>query len=114
MLNIQIILSNFALLIGWFLVLLGLFFTLTGAVGMLRFDGFFNKIHASGVSDSCGIIILLVGFAILQVSFTFALKFLLLALFLLISGPFSTHALAKAAMIQKIEPDLFEKAKQHE
>ncbi len=78
---------------------------------MLRFVGFFNKIHAASVSDSCGIIILLIGYAILQTSFLFALKFLLLALFLLISGPFATHGLAKAAMISRIDPELFKEEK---
>ena len=107
MIDINIIFSNFALLIGWSLVLLGLFFMLTGAIGMLRFDGFFNKIHAAGVSDSCGIIILLIGFSILQFNFIFSVKFLLLALFLLFSGPFATHALAKAAFVSKIDSELF-------
>ena len=108
------ILLNLALFIGWALVLLGLFFIMSGAIGMLRFDGFFNKIHAAGVSDSCGIFILLIGFSILQFNFIFSLKFLLLGFFLLASGAFSTHALAKAGLMNNLDQALLNKEKQDE
>ena len=38
--------------LGCLLISLGLFFMLTGVLGVIRFDAFFSKVHASGTMDS--------------------------------------------------------------
>ena len=108
---LQLLFSNIILILAWGLIFFGIFFVVTASIGMLRFNDFFNKTHAAGISDSCGIIMILVGFALLQISIFMFCKFIALALFLLLASPISTHALAKAAMLSGIEKELFEEVK---
>ena len=89
-------LLNLKLILGWCIVLFGLFFMCSAVVGMLRFDGLLNKIHAAGVADSCGIIIFLIGMALLQNDILTALKIISLAAFILATGPFATYAVGNS------------------
>lgn len=79
------------------LLFLGVFFGLTGAVGLFRFPDFFTRIHAASITDSMSAILILAGL-VLQTDFGLtAVKLVFILLFLLITGPTASHALAKAA-----------------
>jgi len=82
----------------------GTFFMLSGALGILRMPDFFTRIHPSGVIDSFGAPLILIGAAI-HYGFSFVtLKIILLILLLLITNPTATHVLSQSALIGKLKP----------
>lgn len=86
---------------SWAVMAAGAFFMLSGAVGVLRMPGFFNRVHPAGVIDSCGAPLILLGVA-LQYGFSLVtVKILLLIFFLLITNPTATHALCQAVVISQ-------------
>jgi multicomponent Na+:H+ antiporter subunit G len=96
--------SILKLMIGWPLIIMGTFFILSAIIGILRFPDFYTRLHASGVSDSLGIPVFLIGLSFLQPDFTSGLKLILLAVIIFIISPTSTHALIKAAWVSKAQP----------
>ncbi len=83
--------------LSWVLLLSGAFFGLTGAFGLFRFPDFFTRVHAASVTDSMACL-LIIGGLVLQAGFTLvAVKLLFILLFLLVTSPTASHALAKAA-----------------
>ncbi|WP_432473396.1 monovalent cation/H(+) antiporter subunit G [Amphritea sp. HPY] len=79
------------------LLLAGVFFGLSGAVGLFRFPDFFTRVHAASVTDSIAAI-LIIGGLLLQTSFDLnTAKLVFILLFLMITSPTASHALAKSA-----------------
>ena len=90
--------------VSWIFILAGSFLTVVGAFGMLRFPNFWARLHAASVTDSGGVILLLIGMAI-QAGFTLiAVKILFILVFLFITGPTATHAIANAALVSGLKP----------
>ena len=93
---------------SWLCLLLGSFFCLSGGVGILRFPDFYTRMHASGVTDTLGAGLILLGL-MLQAGWSLVLvKLILILLFILLTSPTSNHALAKAAVHGKLKPELFD------
>lgn len=91
-------------LLGWGLISVGMFVIISGIVALFRFPDFFTKMHASSVIECCGIPLSLFGLAFLQTSITSSFKLLLIAVIIYIINPVSSHALARAAMKEKVDP----------
>ena len=90
--------------ISWILIVGGTFFVIIGAIGTLRFPDFWARLHAASVTESAGVILLLSGLCI-QAGFTLVtFKLLIIGVFLFITGPTSTHAIANAALISGLKP----------
>ena len=90
--------------ISWILIFGGTFFVMIGAIGTLRFPDFWARLHAASVTESAGVILLLSGLCI-QAGFTLVtFKLLIIGVFLFITGPTSTHAIANAALISGLKP----------
>ena len=51
-------------ILSWVLILSGSFFVVVGAVGIYRFPDFWARLHAASISDSAGVILLLLGMAL--------------------------------------------------
>lgn len=84
-------------IISSILLLAGVFFGLSGAIGLFRFPDFFTRVHAASVTDSIAAI-LIIGGLLLQTSFDLnTAKLLFILLFLMITSPTASHALAKSA-----------------
>lgn len=87
---------------------------LVGAIGALRFPDFWTRIHAVSVADSAGMLLLTLGMCI-QGGFTLVtVKLIIIGVFLFITGPTATHAVANAAMVSGFLPkgaDEFRKPK---
>ena len=84
---------------------LGCFFMLTGGIGLLRFPDFLSRMHAAGVTDTLASFLIIVGL-MLQVGWGMALfKLALILLFVFFTSPVSSHALAKAAMLDRSTAD---------
>lgn len=91
-------------MIGTFLIATGLALLLLGGVGMLRFRDPYARLQASGVGDIGGAAVFLLGvIAHLGWEATGGILIALIA-FLLVTGPLSTHAIAKGAFLRGVRP----------
>jgi multicomponent Na+:H+ antiporter subunit G len=84
-------------LIAYILLGIGAACAIIGAIGIVRFPDVYNRIHAQTVVVVGGVIVMLLGASVLE-GFSFhTLKILIIALFLFITCPVSSHAIARAA-----------------
>lgn len=89
---------------GLFL-LSGAFFVVVGAVGIFRLPDFYTRLHGSGVMETLGAGLILLGLTF-QAGLTLAtVKLIMIIIFLFVTSPTSCHALAQAALAQGVEPE---------
>jgi len=79
-------------------LLTGSFLIFSGGLGVLRFPDFFTRIHAAGVTEPLAAGSILIGLMILAGWSIASFKVLLILLFILLTSPTATHALAKSAL----------------
>lgn len=91
-------------LLSWLLLLTGGALVIVGGIGLVRLPDFFTRLHAVSIPDTLGAILITAGLMLQAGLSVISLKLLLILLFLLFTGPTSTHALAKAALHGKLEP----------
>ena len=90
--------------VSWTFMLSGSFFVIIGAVGTLRFPDFWSRLHAVSITDSAGVLLLFAGMC-MQAGFTLiTVKLVIIGIFLFITGPTSTHAIANAALVSGLRP----------
>lgn len=93
---------------SWVLIVGGSLFVLVGAIGLLRMPELFTRMHAGSVIDTLGAGLLILGM-MLQTHFDLTtVKLFFIAVLLFFTGPIVTHALAQAALHEKVEPALAE------
>ena len=86
-------------IVSWVLILLGSGLVFIGSLGFFRFPDFWSRLHAASVIDSGGMILLILGMCF-QAGFSLiTVKLFLIAIFLVITGPTATHAVANAALV---------------
>jgi multicomponent Na+:H+ antiporter subunit G len=99
-------------LVSRFCLLAGSFFALTGAVGIVRLPDFYSRLHPAGKSDSLAQTLILTGL-LLQIfsneafaafGYLGGIKLALISVFLLLTTPTATHAIAKAAYVSGLQP----------
>ena len=79
-------------------------FVIVGGVGVLRMPELYTRMHAASVTDSIAPIMIISGL-ILQAGFTLAsFKLLAILVFLLLTGPTASNALASAALLSGKTP----------
>lgn len=110
-------------IVGSFFLLVGCVFALTGSVGVLRMPDFYSRLHPAGKSDTLaqGLILLGLGFFAGQQALdlfshgdgahdpsaqliglaNIVLKLVLLTLLLFLTAPTATHAISKAARLDR-------------
>ena len=88
------------------LVLLGTgaFFLAVGSIGIVRLPDFFTRTHATGKSDTLGLILALAGIAIHEGFTINSAKLLAAVVFVALTNPVGTHALARAAYRSGLRP----------
>ena len=79
-------------LLGVAALLFGLFFSAVGVIGVIRLPDVLTRLHASGKVAILGLFGFLLGAALLMPSS--ALRLLTLGLFVLLTSPVATHAIA--------------------
>lgn len=72
-------------------------FVLSGGIGLLRLPDFYTRIHAAGLTDAAGATLILLGLLLIVPDWGVAVRLVLITIFLLLTGPTATHALAQAA-----------------
>lgn len=80
----------------------GVFFLLMGAIGLLRFPDFYTRMHAAGKCDTLGSLLVVTGLAVYAGLTIDSIKMLLIALFIFVTSPTATHAMARAALKNKM------------
>ncbi|WP_419166425.1 monovalent cation/H(+) antiporter subunit G [Candidatus Palauibacter sp.] len=86
------------------LVLSGALFALIGGIGLLRLPDFFSRIHGAGLTDTLGAGLILIGLMFLPPHGLVTVKLVAILIFLWITSPTSTHALANAALGAGLRP----------
>jgi multicomponent Na+:H+ antiporter subunit G len=93
-------------LMSWALFLAGGAFVFIGGVGALRLPDFYMRMHAASLTDTLGTILVLGG-CVLQAGWSLGLvKLLAIGVFLLVTNPTAAYALANAARLGGLEPEL--------
>ena len=82
-------------LIGSLLILLGSIFLFSAGLGLLRMPDAFTRIQAGTKATTLGNILVLLGLTFYHPGWTF--KLLIIAYFVLMTNPLSSHALSRAA-----------------
>jgi len=90
--------------LGSALLLVGAVLALIGTVGVLRFPDFYTRLHAASVTDTAAATLAIVGMALLAPSLAIVVKLAVVWLFLFLTGPTSSHALANAAHTAGLQP----------
>jgi multicomponent Na+:H+ antiporter subunit G len=91
-------------ILSWTLLSLGGVAVLIGGIGALRMPDLYSRMHAAGITDSLGAILIIVGI-MLQSGLSLAtVKLAAILLFLLITSPTSSNALASAALLAGTQP----------
>ena len=93
-------------LLSWICLIGGGLACVAGGIGVLRLPDFFSRLHASGVIDTLGAGLVLLGLLLQAQSLDVGLRLVLIFLFLLFTVPTATHALAKSALHGGVEPEV--------
>ena len=90
--------------LSWVLLTLGGLAILTGGIGALRMPDLYTRMHAASVTDSLGAMLVIFGI-MLQAGLSLAtIKLAAILLFLLLTSPTSSNALASAALLAGTRP----------
>lgn len=90
-------------MIGSALIFLGICLVITSSIGVIRFPDFYTRLHAAGIIDSSGAMLLLIGFA-LQNGFSInTIKIVLLVFIIWIANSTSSYILARTHYKSKKE-----------
>ena len=97
--------------LSWVAFVVGGFFLFVGSLGMVRMVDFWARLHAASIIDSAGIGLIILGM-MLQAGLTLVtVKLALIVIFLVVTGPTATHAVANAAFMSGSRPrDMVEDA----
>ena len=92
--------------VSWVMLLIGSGFILTGGIGALRLPDLYTRMHAASLTDSMATILILGGL-MLQSGLTLAtVKIFAILVFLMLTGPTASYALANAAFLSGLKPEL--------
>jgi multicomponent Na+:H+ antiporter subunit G len=91
-------------LLCWFLIVVGGAFGIIGGIGIVRMPTFFTRIHAAGMAETmCAPPILLA--MMIQAGWSLVtFKLVLILIFLFLTSPTASHALAKASLHGGVSP----------
>jgi len=77
---------------------LGLLFLLISAVGMLRLPDFYARLHASGNSETLGLMLSVLGLAVYEGFDLTCIKLVMIFVLVFIGNPIGTHIISKSAL----------------
>lgn len=83
---------------------MGAFFLLIGSVGLIRLPDFYARTHATGKSDTLGILLVITGLIVTQGISINSAKLLIIIAFVALTNPTATNALSRAAYRFRLKP----------
>jgi multicomponent Na+:H+ antiporter subunit G len=89
---------------GAIFCVLGALLCLIGSIGVLRFPDFYTRIHAASLIDTGGAMLVIFGMALMAPDLPVFAKLGAIIVFLFLTGPTATHALASAAQSSGLQP----------
>jgi len=90
--------------LSWIFIITGSIFAVIGAFGILRFPEFWSRLHAASISDSGGMILLIIGMCLQAGISLITVKLLIIGAFIFVTGPTAAHAIANAALVTGLRP----------
>lgn len=87
-------------------LLAGGIFCMIGALGLLRMPDFYTRLHASSVIETLGAGLLLLGMMLHAGLTLVTVKLVFIGVLLFFVSPTATHALARAARLRGVQPEL--------
>jgi len=75
-----------------------------GVLGIFRFPDLYTRIHPSGKAGTAGVLTIFIGLIIYSGFSSLSLRVILIALFIVITSPVASHAIARGAIEAGIEP----------
>ncbi len=96
-------------MIAYLFIFLGLVFMFFGTLGIIRFPDIYTRLQTSSKCDAAGAVAILVGLMVREGLNSFSLRILIILIFLLLTNPVATHAIARSAAIRGIKPWLKKK-----
>lgn len=85
-------------------IIAGIFFLFAGSLGTVRMPDFYSRTHATSKSDTLGLMLVIAGLIIYEGLHINSAKLFLILLFIALSNPIGSHALARAAYEYKLKP----------
>ncbi|QOD37908.1 monovalent cation/H(+) antiporter subunit G [Candidatus Wolbachia massiliensis] len=82
-------------MIGHILIFLGICLITISTIGVVRFPDFYTRLHAAGITDSSGAMLLLIGFALHNEFSINTIKIMLLILIIWIANSTNSYILAR-------------------
>ena len=99
-------------ILSWALLSIGGIFVFIGGLGALRMPDLYTRMHAASITDSIGPILIIAGI-MLQAGLTLAcIKLGAILLFLLMTGPTASNALASAALLDGYQTPLARRSRE--
>jgi multicomponent Na+:H+ antiporter subunit G len=92
-------------IISWVLLSAGGVFVLVGGIGALRMPNLYTRMHAASVTDTMGAVLVLAGVMVQAGLSLVTIKLAAILLFLVLTSPTASYALASAALLAGIKPD---------
>lgn len=90
--------------LSWVSIAIGALAVLTASLGLLRLPDFFSRTHSTGILDTLGAGMILLGFGLQTGLSLVTFKIALVFVFILITGPTAAHALARSALQSGVKP----------
>ncbi len=90
--------------LSWIFLVTGSFFVIVGGIGLLRLPDFYTRIHAASVTDTVGSWLIVIGLMFQAGLSLVTVKLVMVLIFLLMTSPLASHALAKAAYTNGLKP----------
>jgi multicomponent Na+:H+ antiporter subunit G len=92
-------LESFLDILSWIFLCLGSILILIGSIGLLRLPDFWSRLHGASITDTGGVLFILIGLTLQTNSIWIFLKLVIIGIFLFISSPTASHAIANAAFV---------------
>ena len=91
-------------ILSWASFMVGGFFLFVGSLGMVRLGDFWARLHAASVIDSAGAGLILFGMMLQAGLSLITVKLIIIVIFLFLTGPTASHAVANAAFVSGSRP----------
>ncbi len=91
----------------WFCLVMGSLFCVIGGIGVVRMPDFYTRAHASGLTDTLGATLILLGLGLHSGLNLISVKLGFVLFLLYVTSPTAAHALVKAAYSKGLDaPDV--------
>lgn len=90
---------------SWILLTLGGAFVFIGGLGALRMPNLYTRIHAGSLTDTMGAMLVIAGIMLQAGASLATIKLAAILLFLLLTSPTASNALASAALLAGVRPE---------